>query len=348
MKTHQTFATLEEACAYCGVMVPKRGGHGFIPTNVIGSHHGRGAGRVSFFDDGKGGYVKNWSGGLEAYFFYGYKLGERIPYSEWRKRKAEIDRLHQEEDEERKRIASFVSDMAAEILAAAKPAVGNPYLTRKRVERVQGAPCLEIDARTLQGIVDRYPPANDGDRQRFDFIGDRVLVIPLTVDTPKPVSLQLIPAKQQRKKRFLKGGRVKGAVWRPVDLPVASDEIRQIGLCEGVATALSVRSLFGVPCIAGMNAGNLAEAAAIVRTCYPKAHVCLYADRDKPQEGKPQEDKTVGIGEEKARTASQLISNSSLLVCPEFTLADRARFKNLTGGDNPTDFNDLMILKGVF
>lgn len=324
------YGSLDAACRSCGVEPKDHGGSGFIAANVDGSRRGRGSGRIKFFRDNSGGYVKNWTDGRDALFFYDYREGAGLPRAELRRRMEELNRMRQEDEERRARVQANVGRMAADILAAAWPASLHPYLQRKRVADVEGAPCLEIDGGRAQNIVSAYPTADDGLVQRVDGFGARLLIVPMTVDTPAPVSLQLISA--QGRKTFLKGGRVKGTVWRPTGFPVASDEVTEVGLCEGVATALSVRKMYGVTCLAGISAGNLLEATKTLRQCYPRAEILLFADRDRNQ-----------AGEKGARAAACAVARTRLFICPEFSVAERARFRELTGGDNPTDYNDLMI-----
>lgn len=325
------YSTLDDACRACGVEPREARGVGFVATNVDGSRHGRGAGRIKFFSDNSGGYVKNWTDGRDALFFYGYRQGTRIPREEWLARMAELKQARVEDEKRRRQIQASVSEMAAEILATARPATDlHPYLMRKRVAGIQGAPCYEISGGAAQAIVDRYPPADDGKPQKLDYLGPRLLVIPMTIQAPAPASLQLISA--CGKKSFLKGGRVKGTVWRPTDLPAQSADVTAIGLAEGVATALSVRSMFGVPCAAGISAGNLIHAARTLRTAYPKAEIQIFADRD-----------ASGTGEAGARAAACAVTQTKLFLCPEFSAVELARYRARTGGNSPSDFNDLMI-----
>lgn len=330
---YPTFGTLEDACAACGIVPKAIHGTGFIVTNVIGARK-RGGGRIKPFDDESGGYVKNWSDGREAVFFYGYQAGVRVPYEVYCQRSAAIRRMRQAEEDRHRQLQLSVASMAAELLAAAEAVAScHPYLYRKRVANVVGAPMLEIDGVKAQSIVDTYPIFEECPRQRLDYLGSRLLLVPMVLDAG-PVSLQLISARGQ--KTFLKGGRMKGTAWRPEGFPVASGAVERVGLAEGVATALSVRKMYGVPCLAGMNAGNLVEAVKVVRQCYPKATIQLFADRD-----------ANGVGEEGAQKAAKAVARSKLYVCPEFSIVERERFRQLTGGDNPTDYNDLMIARGI-
>ncbi len=344
MKSTPIFSTLDAACLACGVEPKERGGSNFIAANVEGSRHGRGAGRIKFFRDNSGGYVKNWTDGRDALFFYGYREGTRIPREEWNAKMTELAEARQEEEAARIRLQEGVATMAGEMMAAARPASSpHPYLVRKHVDRIPGAPAYEIDGIAAQKIVNAYPPCADGYRQTLTKFGARLLLVPMTVEGPAPVSLQLIAA--NGKKTFLLGGRVKGTLWRPEDLPARSDDVKTIGLCEGVATALSVRRLFGVQCLAGISAGNLIEAAKTARACYPSAVIQLYADRDAPTAEMKAKGREEGIGEIRARQAACAVEPSQLFVCPKFTASQIAKYKQLTGGDKPSDFNDLMMIE---
>ncbi len=334
---HPTFRTVEEACHYCGVEPKDMRGSGFIAANVEGSRHGRGSGRIRFFPDGQGGFVQNWTDGRKACFFYSYGSTGRLPREDWLKLKAERDRRRTEENAVMQATQRAVARLANCILEAAHPSeTPHPYLARKRVGRVVGAPWLELDCVELCRIVQANEiPQADGVAQHFGRMFGRLLVVPLTLDVPAPVSLQIIDA--NGRKSLLKGGRKLGTMWRPADVPVVSDDVEEIGLAEGVATALSVRQLFGVPCLAGIDCGNLVNAVRTARGCYPRARIMLFADRD-----------ASGVGEAGARAAACAVNRTELYVCPEFSAADRLRFKQLTGGDKPSDFNDLMIIREGF
>ena len=331
---HPTFATVDEACRFCGVEPKDLRGSGFIAANVAGARRGRGSGRIRFYPDGQGGFVQNWTDGRKACFFYGYGGANRLPREDWLRLKAERDRRRAEENALFKATQAAVAGLAGLILEAAHPSANpHPYLLKKHVADVLGAPMIEIEREELCRVMQANEvPQLDGVPQRFGRLNGRVLVLQLTLDVPAPVSLQLIDASGS--KTFLKGGRKQGAVWRPADIPVVSDEMTQIGIAEGVATALSVRHMFGVPCLAGIDCGNLVHAVHTVRTCYPKAQILLFADRD-----------ASGAGEAGARAAACAVNRTELYVCPEFSAADRLQFKKLTGGDKPSDFNDLMIIR---
>ena len=124
--------------------------------------------------------------------------------------------------------------------------------------------------------------------------------------------------------------------WYPEDLDRDPERTEPVALCEGVVTALSMRRLYRVPCMAGIFAGNLKAAALNLRAAFPRAPIWICGDRDANK-----------TGEKAAREAAQVVPNSRLFICPELTATEFANFKRVTGGDKPTDYNDLMIARGL-
>lgn len=329
------FATPEEACAAVGVEPRPLSGTGFMAANLSNDRRGRGDGRIKLFPDGKGGVVTNWKTGQEALFFYDYKgrHGGRIPRKELERLKAEREELRLREAQEATERQEAVSALAASILAASVPSKAHPYLISKKVLGLPGVPGREIRRAVAQELISAADiPQADGRPQRLG-AGNRLLLVPVSDEFGKVWALQMID--ERGSKSFLKGGRFKGCVWRPDDVPARSDAAAPIGLAEGMATAVSVRSLYGVPCFAGMSAGFLTDAAIAISRAYPKATLWLCADRD-----------ANGVGEAKARLAAASVPRSKLFVCPgqeELSQDELTAFKARTGRDIPTDYNDILI-----
>ena len=177
-------------------------------------------------------------------------------------------------------------------------------------------------------------PYQDGSRQYLGYCERRLLCVPIADRCGRLWSVQFIDSR--KRKSFLKGGRINGLSWFPEDFPRDPERTEPVAICEGVATALSVRRMYRVPCVAGIFAGNLKAAALNLRAAFPRAPIWVCADRDANQ-----------TGEKAARGAACFVPNSRLFVCPEFTAAELANFKKVTGGDKPTDYNDLMIARGL-
>lgn len=331
------YATLEEACTALGVEPRSLSRAGFMATNLINDRRGRGDGRIKLFSDGKGGLVTNWKTGLTALFFYDYKdrHNGRISRKEWERLEAERKacrvRKAGEEDERQE----AVSVLATSILSASSPSNAHPYLKTKKVLGLPGAPAREISRTDVQALINAADiPHADGGPQRLGG-GSRLLLVPVSDEFGKVWALQMID--EHGSKSFLKGGRFKGCVWRPDDVPAHSDAVTPVGLAEGVATAISVRALYGVPCLAGMCAGFLPEAALGISRAYPRATLWLCGDRD-----------ANGVGEMAARMAASIVPRSTLFVCPGSAGLSRdelAAFKAWTGRGNPKDYNDFLIAR---
>lgn len=331
MRDFPKFNTLEEACRALNVIpVNKTRRSGFILANVGNSRSGRGDGRIKFFT-ADSGVVFNWQIGQMAAFFpdWGKK---NFNTEEWKARQAEIERLIKLEAKNQEERNKFVAEkIARKIVEAAHPSENHPYLCRKRVAGFPGAPGLEIDKDAAQEIINGEKiPFSEGEPQSLWKLEGRLLLVPLTDENGALWSLQLIDS--QGKKAFLKAGRTAGLVWRPEDIQLNFNWRESLAICEGVATALSVRHLYGVPCVAAISAGNLVKASQMLRRICPMAELWLCADRDENQ-----------TGEREARAAAEGISHSRLFVCPELTHSELEAFYRLTGSRKATDYNDYMI-----
>ena len=220
-------------------------------------------------------------------------------------------------------------------MQASRPSVNHPYLRCKHVLGFAGAPSREIDRDQVQAMINAAAiPYQDGSRQYLGYCERRLLCVPITDGYGRLWSVQFIDSR--KRKSFLKSGRINGLSWFPEDFPRDPERTEPVAICEGVATALSVRRMYRVPCVAGIFAGNLKAAALNLRAAFPRAPIWVCADRDANQ-----------TGEKAARGAACFVPNSRLFVCPEFTAAELANFKKVTGGDKPTDYNDLMIARGL-
>lgn len=326
------FSSLEEACAAVDIE-PREVRRDFTQTNTIGrGKRGRGAGRIHLFADGKGGMCFNWQSGRRALFFFDY--GGRKPT------RAELRRMRKEAREQRfayerelvKR-QKAVSVLAGRILAEAEfPADEHAYLRHKRlsVEHPwRGLRCISIEK--AQSLIDLAAlNQEDGEGQRLRGTG-RLLVVPLSDEVGAVWSVQFID--EAGKKTFLKGGRKKGLIWCPAGVTGANTD-GTIGIAEGVATAMSVTRLYGVPCVAAIDAGNLAPAAETMRERFPNHALAFYADRDPS-----------GVGQEKAKNAALILQGRGAqcdVLLPPFPPEFDAAFEECTG-KKPTDFNDLWV-----
>ena len=327
------FARLEDACACVGIE-PRAGRGHFTATNTTGQgKHGRGAGRILQFSDGKGGMCFNWRTGAQALFYYDYD-GRKPSREELRKMQAELSKQRAKYERETAERHKAVGDLASMLYANTdSTAHGHAYLRRK---------CLEVehpwrDLRCIsiakaQELIDHAQIKQDDDCGQVLRGKGRLLVVPLTDSAGAVWSVQFID--ETGRKTFLKGGRKKGLMWCPDGIVLDAGAAGVIGIAEGVATAMSVTKLYDVPCVAAIDAGNLSPAAESLRARFPNHVLAIYADRDPS-----------GVGEEKAREACLRLQASGahcLVYLPPFTPEIDAAFTRRTG-KAPTDFNDFWI-----
>jgi hypothetical protein len=150
---------------------------------------------------------------------------------------------------------------------------------------------------------------------------DGRLLVPVFEAAGNLQSVQYIAA--DGAKRFLPGGKMAaGRCW--LGDPGA---VGPLVLCEGFATAASIRAATGWPVCAAFSAGNLCRVAESVRRQFPTAEIFVAADDDHRTDGNP--------GLVKATGAAEAVKGK--LIVPDF------------GADRPekaTDFNDLARLRG--
>lgn len=326
------FASLEGACV-CVEIEPRESRRRFTPSNMVGAgKHGRGAGRIMLFADGKGGMCFNWRTGKAAIFYYDYQ-GKRPSRAELRKMQAEMRKQRELYEAETRARQYAVSILAAQIWDGAdSPMAGHKYLVRKRLPQARnGLRCIALDK--AQALIDQAAiEQEDGEGQTLRGQG-RLLVVPLTDDKGVICSVQLID--ESGRKTFLKGGRKKGLLWRPHGLSFDAGTEGAIGVAEGVATAMSVSLLYGVPCVAALDAGNLLPCAETLRRQFPNHALRFYADKD-----------ASGVGEDKAKAAARSLALQGArcaVLLPPFTEEIEAEFTRRTG-KAPTDFNDYWMI----
>ena len=343
------FATLKEACQYVEIEEPhKTSGTGFIRTRGLDTNKKNCNGAVKFFPGGNGGYVVNNHKGegdptREAVFYYDLNTPQK-PLSA-RERKALI-KANQEamraENEARRLKAMAIAEVARKLsgLAYHRKDWIHPYLIRKGIQAAPGANFRLLDSEQVQDLIDKLPPALfEGEEKQRCPRYSPLLFVPLydeKSNTPK--NAQLITTTGL--KTFLKGAPIKGLLWLPEDC--LESNLSEVGLCEGIATAISARRLFGYPCAAGLSANCLPAAAAHLRHRYPNARIHVLADRDENKAGE-------NGGMSAIRKLIELNANNpnaDITVCPEVSQEEMKAFRKKVGNNetNVTDFNDIELL----
>lgn len=331
------FGSLEDACAAVGVVPRKPVAGRWLCTDLTDDRHGRGDGRIKLHPDGRGGLVQNWKTGELVGWFDDY--GRALTAAE----RAERERMAKEARQEAKRMEHRRRErgyaLCGVLLKEAEHVDAHPYLAHKHVRPDGGL--YVLDAERINAILSGFPD-DDGRCPRLynpksnQPMSGRVLIVPMRVWTGSafaPASLEFIA--DNGGKFFLPGVPRKSAYWLPLDLKHHIEHREtlpaRIGIAEGVATALSVSQVAHFPVVAAMCAQNMTATAVALRALCPRADLVVLGDADN--------------GAPHAERAALLSSGRALF--PPFDEALRERFKALTGGDKPTDFNDFFIAKGV-
>lgn len=242
------------ACREVGIIPPADPRRGrWVQCRVDGKAAGNGSGRVIIHEDGKGGVAWNWSTGENRAFRLDEPAGEAAPRRQRdmaAERAAEAERLE-------------VAATCERIVRACRQEP-HPYLTRKGFPDERGLVIDDVSPALPAGPLGRRIaaalPEHDG----------AMLIVPGRIGKAV-TTVQFITA-EGAKKNIL-GGRMGGAAHR-----IATG--REPWVCEGIATALTVRAalrLLGrsATVLSAFSAQNVAKVASGI----PDAIVA--ADHDK-------------------------------------------------------------------
>lgn len=251
-------AALLDACSAIGIRPPRRPkpGH-WVACPAEGKAASNGAGRVLIFDDGRGGICWNHITGQQQRFTtkgLANREDLRAP-----KRDPQAERLERERQEAAQRAAQSM-------VMAAEPAP-HPYLARKGFPEERGLVLNDPAA---------FMPADpffDGMRFQLSQMTGPFLIQPGRI-AKRLVTTQMIDALGA--KLNMKAAPIAGASHR-------LSTGRETWLCEGIATALSVRAalrLLGrsATVLSGFSASNVARVAEQIPGCI------IAADHDAPLE----------------------------------------------------------------
>lgn len=300
---------------------PSRLPRGNGRANVLGAH-GKGDASIRLHADNRGGCVFNHK--TRQCAVWREDAGQRMSREERRRRKREeVIRRAEEEERERRRFI-FGSETARIILRAAAPIQSHEYLKKKHVRPI--CQMYGIDSEAVNDVLRERGYRNESGEFSRCFLAGFLLVIPIYRDSVIQ-SLELIGA--DGRKYFLKDAVKSGGYWMTRN-PSAYLDASVIGIGEGVATVMSVDLVKGFPCVAAMDCGNLIRVAKRIRGINPRARLVILSD--------------VGNGEQQAVDAANACHG--VVALPRFTDALRTRFKTVTGGDKPTDWNDYFIATG--
>lgn len=287
------------------------------------------------FKVGNGGVVCNWRRAVHAVWFDGVEWSSLTPRARQQYERRMREARQEAEEEERRRherAAAVARAIWSECTSAVK--VGHAYLRRKGVCPVENLGVLDADEiRALyrtNSIGETFSLWCHASEQEMT---GPVLVVPCCHggEYERISSLEFIS--EEGAKLCLKGGNMAGACWMPPGLYESSGPVF---IAEGIATAMSIRQVYGAPCVAARSCGNLVRVARLMRNCFPERALVIAGD--------------VGNGEECARQAAKAVGGQA--VFPDFsaklpngeTLEEAFRRQY---GKTPTDFNDSLIIAGA-
>lgn len=316
----KTFGTAVEACEAVGVessRIPRTNGR----LDASGKH-GKGDAAIRFHSDNRGGCVFNHK--TRQCAVWRDDAGHRVSYEEYRRReRKEAIRRAEEEERERSRL-SFGSETAGILLRAAAPIEQHDYLKKKHIRPTHLM--YGIDADEVNAVLMERGYRNEWGGFHRCFLKGFLLLIPVWCGRVLQ-TVELIDA--DGGKYFLKGAVKSGGYWMTRN-PTEYQGASVIGIGEGVATVMSVDLVKGFPCVAAMDCGNLVKVAKHFREINPRARLVILSD--------------VGNGEKQASDAA--IACHGVVALPRMTDAVVERFKAITGGGKPTDWNDYFIATG--
>lgn len=245
-------AMIEQACAEVGIAPPRDWQEGrWLKTDTLSGKNGKGDGRVKI--DGDRVMAKNWQTGVLTTVRAGV---EQSPAD----RRRTVERI--EKDRSKRRAdAEHAAEVANRLLSIARPAT-HPYLARK------GFPAEAARVVTVEQV------SSIGGNYLVPEGAERAIVIPASI-RGRITSCQLIWGCGTKK--FLFGGEMGGATFRLA-------QGRETWLCEGYATALSLRAVLrSMNRLDGILVCFSAHNLAAVAPSTP-GRVWVAADHDKPLE----------------------------------------------------------------
>lgn len=131
-------------------------------------------------------------------------------------------------------------------------------------------------------------------------------------------------------KRQPKEGRTEG-LYHMIGTP---NNCHPIGIAESYVTSASCFELTGIPIACAFSCHNLKNVAVILKQCYPKSKLIIFADNDKHLEMRGR----INQGLAKGREAIQGIEDCAVIVIPDFDFSEPSK--------KHSDWNDLIAQKG--
>lgn len=322
------FPSLADGCRAVGIRQPEHTNSGLTRVQALDERHGKLSGSVMEMANGYGFMCFNWKTGLKAVVRFDRPATLHRPVGIGNA-PAPVKIVPPKE------IHEIAASVAAKIVANSVP-LNRPhaYIERK------GLTGMSCQFRELSNERLKHILADTEIRQNLASLGSRLLVVPMIGASRAIMSVQLID--ERGLKRFLSGSSTKGAIWVP---PYITESPPILGIAEGAATALSVKALCGIPCVAAISAGNLAAGSETATALFPEAHLAFYADSDPSHVGEAKA-KAAWLGLSPWRRYSNPKTGTPGIVKPAFSSKDIDWFRRNHKTD-PTDFNDLLLIRSL-
>lgn len=237
----------------------------------IGWHNATGSGETSFAKLG------DWATGETFEFKPG---GKKLTPEEKKQLKAKVAEAREAEAKEKEARQTEAAKYAAILLKQAQDETASPYLTKKKIDCIQGIKTLKEES-------------------------GPVLLIPMRDGQTELVGLQKIYA--DGTKRFLFGQKTQETFYIIGTGGKLPDS--EAYLCEGFATGVSIYLATKKPVICAFNAGNLLPVAKLLKRLKPSLYIIVAGDDDRFTE-------SGNVGRDKAQAAADFLGTKT--VFPSF------------------------------
>ena len=238
------------------------------------------------------GFAGDWSGELPKVYWNDKQKWNALSKVEQEQKRAEIKKLQEQNEQQRIELQNQAKNHAQEVIAKASKSGDSAYLKKKNLIQDGGV-----------------------------FFGSGgELIIPIYDIEGEFVSTQTIF--QDGRKQFLKHGKTKGCFYEIGKIQNA----KEVYICEGYATGLTVHNITKKPVIVCFYAGNISPVLENLTKKYSQINFIIAGDNDTHKEQ--------NTGKMKSEEASKKFGCKVIL----------PKFKDTS--TNPTDWNDLYILEG--
>jgi putative DNA primase/helicase len=313
------YPSIPQACMAVGVEFREVDRDGRFHATAL-TDGSKTSGRIMHFIDGSGGtLVVNWKTQESALYFP--QARTKLTTEESIAQQLKQQKIEKKLEANARRRFRAAQSKAIELLNKAKDATAeNPYLKRKRVApkgELKALPLFEIESILKCRLYDR---------EQNHFSEGEILIVPRRINGEITI-LEFIGGNGSKTQS--RNGRLTGAYW------ISNSHINKyglnekIGICEGIATALSIAEKTDITAVSVGSCTNFDACTKEIKSAYPEAEIVILAD--------------AGNGEDAAKKCAEKYSLAYR--APSFTSAQIEAFKNAYGADKqPTDFNDLMLI----